>query len=431
MHPRPILPGLSPGLFLNSLLLLAFLTLPARAEEVTQAGHPYALGVILPDSPEADRDKALTDFYTQWKSLYLTEGCGKDRAYVNVGADGKAMQGGAAEDTITVSEAHGYGMLITVLMADKDPKAHALFDDMVRFFRDHPAASGPGLMAWNQVLGCDDASGRVNGATTASDGDLDIAMALLLADKTWGSKGAISYKTEAKTVLAAILAREVAAEDRYMLLGDWAKAPDPENPDRAITTRTSDFMPGHFTAFARTTGETRWYDLRDQSYALLEQLRHRWARDTGLVPDFIIARLEGPEPAARNVLEGEGDGAFSWNAARVPWRIAMDAVLYGNQRARAALLPMIAWIRKDTGDDPSQINAGYWLSGAPMADQGEDQMAFLAPMAVAAMVDPDHQKWLDALWKDITKRSLADEDYYGNTLKLLCMIVLTGHWPPL
>jgi endo-1,4-beta-D-glucanase Y len=389
------------------------------------------MGVILPDVPEVDRDKALGDFYEQWKALYLTEGCGKDRAYVNVGADGKAMEGGSAENTITVSEAHGYGMLITVLMAAKDPKAHALFDDMVRFFRNHPAASGPGLMAWNQVTGCDNASGQVSGSTTASDGDLDIALALLLADKTWGSKGTISYKTEAQMVLKAILDREVAGEDRYMLLGDWAKTPDPENPDWAIATRASDFMPGHFTAFARATGETRWYDLRDQSYALLERLHRRWARDTGLVPDFIIARLEAPEPAAPHFLEGEGDGAFSWNAARVPWRIAMDAILYGNQRARAALLPLIGWIRKATDDDPGKINAGYWLSGAPMADQGEDQMAFLAPMAVAAMVDPAHQKWLDALWKDITNRPLAEEDYYGNTLKLLCMIALTGHWSPL
>ncbi|MCF8482247.1 MAG: hypothetical protein K9H25_17620 [Rhodospirillum sp.] len=401
------------------------LALPAQARD---AAAPYTLGIILPDTPQEEMDQALNAFHDQWKALYLTEGCGTDRAYVKVDADGKAVEGGSAEGSITVSEAHGYGMLITVMMADRDPKAQGLFDGMVRFFQDHSAASGPGLMAWNQVEGCGNARGRVDGSTSATDGDLDIALALLLADKTWGSKGAIDYKAQAQTVLSAILEREVAPGDQYMLLGDWAKTPDPDPPDTAIATRVSDFMPGHFTTFAQATGETRWYDIRDQTYALLEDLRHRWARNTGLVPDFVIVRLDAPEPAPPEFLEGEGDGSYSWNAARYPWRVAMDAILHGNQRARAALVPLITWIRTETGDDPARINAGYRLSGPPMADQGEGQMAFVAPLAVAAMVDPAHQGWLNALWVEITKRGLAEEDYYGNTLKLLCLIVLTGHW---
>ena len=39
---------------------------------------------------------------------------------------------------------------------------------------------------------------------SATDGDLDIAFGLLLADKQWGSAGAINYLAEARKVIAAI-----------------------------------------------------------------------------------------------------------------------------------------------------------------------------------------------------------------------------------
>ena len=40
---------------------------------------------------------------------------------------------------VTVSEAHGYGMLIAVSMADYDSEAKDLFDGMVRYYLHTPA----------------------------------------------------------------------------------------------------------------------------------------------------------------------------------------------------------------------------------------------------------------------------------------------------
>jgi len=56
------------------------------------------------------------------------------------------------------------------------------------------------------------------GADSATDGDLDIAYALLLADNQWGSSGSVDYKAEALAVLSDILDKEVNRID-WNLLG--------------------------------------------------------------------------------------------------------------------------------------------------------------------------------------------------------------------
>jgi hypothetical protein len=43
-------------------------------------------------------------------------------------------------DSISISEGHGYGMLILALMAGYDPHAQTYFDGMFRMFTDHQAA---------------------------------------------------------------------------------------------------------------------------------------------------------------------------------------------------------------------------------------------------------------------------------------------------
>jgi endoglucanase len=49
-------------------------------------------------------------------------------------------------------------------------------------------------------------------------------------------------------------------------------------------------------------------------------------------------------------------------------------------------------------------------------------------MGVAAMIDADNQAWLNAVWDNVTAQKLEDDDFYGNTLKLMAMIAMSGHW---
>ena len=82
--------------------------------------------------------------------------------------------------------------------------AKMIFDGLYRFYRSHPSRNNPRLMAWSQIKGCGNAP---KGDDSAADGDLDIAYALWLADRQWGSAGEINYSADAKVLLEAILSR--------------------------------------------------------------------------------------------------------------------------------------------------------------------------------------------------------------------------------
>lgn len=403
---------------LFAFLIACLLSIPTFAA-------PYTAGTILPGVPAAERDAALVAFYDQWKAVYFTHGCGDGRAYVDVAGDDKPVYGGTEAATISVSEAHGYGMLALVMMASFDPDARSDFDAMVRYFHDHPADSSPGLLAWNQVEGCADAGDDVGGRNSATDGDLDIAYALLLADAVWGSDGEFNYRAEAAAVMDAIAAYEVHPVGMHLFIGDWAGRPDDTYYQQ--TTRSSDFMMSHLRVFAEASGQVDWYSTLDRTYAIIDAMQ-RHAPQTALLPDFIVELDGEPRPADTMFLEGENDGHYSWNAGRYPWRVALDYLLFDEPRARAALMPLNAWVRTATADDPAAINAGYTLDGTPIAGQGINSMAFVAPFGVSAMIDGGNQQWLDAIWADVVARSIDDEDYFGNTLRLLCMIAMTGHW---
>ena len=90
------------------------------------------------------------------------------------------------------------------------------------------------------------------------------------------------------------------------------------------------------------------------------------------------------------------------------------------------------WVRGAAKEDPFQIATTYRLDGSIPEDQSTGSAAFIAMFAAAAIAgsgDPDgDQVWLDALWSALISIPLADEDYCGNTLKLLAMIELSGQW---
>jgi endoglucanase len=65
------------------------------------------------------------------------------------------------------------------------------------------------------------------GDDSAFDGDADIAYALLLADRQWGSKGAVAYRREAEQVMRAILRSTIGPRSHLPMLGDWT-SPDGE-----------------------------------------------------------------------------------------------------------------------------------------------------------------------------------------------------------
>jgi len=387
----------------------------AEAQNHPFGSHPlsYAAGAIRPNHlPQAALDQATRDFYDAWKARYLRQTCGTGR-YVVVA---RTRRG-----NLTVSEAHGYGMLLAALMAGHDPDARRIFDGMFVFFKEHPSIVTPSLMAWYQRTSCASAEG----SDSATDGDLDIAYALLLADRQWGSCGPIDYAAEAAALLAGIASGEVDPTGSYLRLGDWTQ---PAEPQYYAATRSSDFMPGHLRSFAAVTGMPAWTTILDHTYGVFDALQTTYSPATGLLPDFIADPLGSPMPVAPHFLEGPNDGAYDFNACRDPWRLASDFVISGEPRARTLVQRLTTWLRGATGDNPANIRAGYQLDGTPSPGADYLSLAFVAPLGVGAMVDASNQAWLNALWDLVVATPLEAGEYYENTLKLLSMIVMSGNW---
>ena len=119
---------------------------------------------------------------------------------------------------------------------------------------------------------------------------------------------------------------------------------------------------------------------------------------TGLLPDFIADPLGSPEPVAPGFLEGANDGAYDYDACRVPWRVATDFLVSGDARAHTVTQRLTTWARASTGNDPALFRSGYQLDGSVSPDADYLSMAFVAPLGVGAMVDAGNQAWLNAIW---------------------------------
>jgi endo-1,4-beta-D-glucanase Y len=374
--------------------------------------QPYAAGVLRPSGSTSTLDAAVVDYYQRWKSAFLRHNC--NSAWSQVWA--------ADADHTYVAEAQGYGMVIVATMAGADPDARRIFDGFVKWKIDHPSVIDPDLMASEQ----NDQCVSVNGGDAATDGDLDVAYALLLADRQWGSTGTYNYKQLAIRHINAIKRSEINPSTQLLRPGDWATTSDP----RYYVTRSSDWMADHFRAFRKATGDPAWDTIRAAHQNLMTTMQQNFAPSTGLLPDFVERTNSTPRPPAGKVLEDElGDGKYWWNACRVPWRIGADAVTSGDAKSLAAARKLNSWAKSKFGGNPGNIRVGYHLNGTQISS--EVSAAYTAPFAVAATTDSGSQAWLDALWNKMLATSFGSSEYFAASIQLQVMITVTGnHWVP-
>lgn len=374
-------------------------------------------------------DKTLS-FYDYWKETYISQDTyvpGEPQYYVRYSDEKYSGNNQSVE--VTVSEAHGYGMLITACLADYDDNTKELFDGMYRYYKAHLSDIGPNLMSWQQ---CDNGTALIDGAydgsmyagesDSAADGDLDIAYALLIADYVWGSNGDINYKQTAINIINDIMKYEVNKTDWIIQLGDWCWWSEPGETYYSAT-RSSDFIMQYMPVFAEVTGDQRWINVYDSTYDIINNIIAEY--DTGLLPDFIVKDSAGNFVASDEYfLEDVTDGMYAYNSCRTPWRISMDYLVNGNQNAKNFSDKLNKWITTKTNNAPENILAGYELDGTDYADY--DDLCFTAPFLISAMTDADFSEWENSLWTYIS--SYGDDVYYGDTIKMLCMITYSDLW---
>jgi hypothetical protein len=72
------------------------------------------------------------------------------------------------------------------------------------------------------------------------------------------------------------------------------------------------------------------------------------------------------------------------------------------------------------------------LEGYVIRGRHYEAMSFIAPLAVSAMVDKKNQQWVNKLWNYVIGVGIDDSDYFGNTIKMFNIIILSGnYWDPL
>jgi endoglucanase len=429
---------------LASPLLALSITLPSLAQQATPS-HPfpqhntYEQGTILPNHiSQEEMDDSVRSFYKAWKKHYVLPSSRQGESYIYFE--------GTRGSNICVSEGQGYGMVIVALMAGFDSTAQETYDCLYRWYKSHPTTSSSHLMAWTQKK---DGNSLDGGAAT--DGDMDIAYSLLLADAQWGRHSNIPYRQEAFAMIDAIRNQEINRQT-YVIMEDNTGRPRARD---YFDMRSSDYMPDHLRAFRDATGDPYWDTVINNNYRVFRFLQNTYSPDIGLVPDFIknirfspghvsTAAGTGPiiesdsddvnlfaQPAQPNYLESKYDGVYNFNACRVPWHIGADFLVSGDPRAAAFLTPINKWIQSTTKGNPDNISAGYNLSGEDLPHRYYEALCFICPFAVAAMSSPDNQEWLNKLWDYIQHFKMKDFDYYDNTIKILDMIILSGnYWTP-
>ena len=109
--------------------------------------------------------------YRQWSEHFVVKD-GKE-AYVRTTNSDK--------NTVVLSEAQSYGMLITVEAASKGLASQEDFDRLYRYYKNH-RLDDTQLMSWKQIIN----KGKVTVEDqNATDGDLYIAYALIQASNQW------------------------------------------------------------------------------------------------------------------------------------------------------------------------------------------------------------------------------------------------------
>jgi len=307
--------------------------------------------------------------YTTWKTKYL-KSCSGNRFRVAFNADE------------TVSEGIGYGMLLTVAHGDR-----AEFDGLWAYYKSR---SSGGLMGW-KASGCD----STTDPNSASDADLDSAMALIQAACKWGG----SYLSEATTLIANIKAKETIEGGTNYL--------KPASSGLDSCQNVSYASPAYYRAFAKKKPDQAafWNKLATDSYT---QLNSAANGSTGLVPNW--SNMSGGAGCG-----GKPDGdRYGYDAARTPWRVATDYVWNGTPAAKTYLGKLVTWVDGPAG------GIKYTLSGTK--ESVNHNSTFTGAFALAGMAQSQEKANLYGS----AFRAVSDSAYYEESLRAVYMLLASG-----
>lgn len=383
--------------------------------------------ILIQKYPKEELTLELLSFYQQWKNRYLrtVKSSSLPQEYLFYTLDQPIKN-----NAVTCSEAMGYGMVIFPLMSKFDSTSKDHFNYLYNYIKFYPSIYNSNLMAWQQII--TDNEDIINSepkTSSATDGDMDISYGLLLADKLWGKKDNIDYKSEALKRINALMDSCVDKDDYILTLGDWVQGID-NSPFKKVT-RSSDFIIYILREFIKVDfkNSKSWrYVIKRIDNIITNQL-NRESKNNGLMPDFFIKGKNQFIAPKEKVLENIHDGDYYFNSCRIPWRYSMD-ILLNKGPVTKQLYTLNKWIIRETNSIPKNIVSGYYVAnstpGEPFGTSND--LSFVAPFLVSSLLQRENENWTIDLWKTIIDIPIENSTFYGNTIKLMTMIIATGNW---
>jgi hypothetical protein len=406
------------------LVFLLGITSPLWAQNINSGGGTftfphnvtYANGIMPNVDSAAVMDQAITQMYTTWYDNAVTNtgvtrpgdptctGC--LRVYRNTNSND------------TVSEGIGYGMLIAIMMDDQ-----TLFNGLFDYAQQY---MGPGeasnhyVMDWNI-----DQNGNVIGANGATDADEDMAMALLMANKIWGSTGAINYLQDFQNMINAIWNYEIGSGGE-VYSGDAYQYP----------YYCSYMDPAWYSCWnSYDTQGHNWDQPISWVYNTFYSTIYNDNGTTGMMPNQVDQNLI---PTTTTSYSADTMG---YDASRYPLRIGIDYLWNGTPMAKTLMNAMATTIETGvntvglTGEIEELWN---FTNAAPSGSNCTDLQS--GPACVAAMSLPNstaNQNFVNSLYTNMMSRfgspgcngGTATFQYFQDDVDFLSALVATGNFP--
>lgn len=350
----------------------------------TAPKYPFPQNVHYPfgEMTSVISNEFVQKWYDNWKKKYLQQ-CSN------------SIRPGVDPLTKSLVEAQGFSMVAVAYMGDKET-----FDALYSYYKSKQNSDACGLMGW-KVNGCDNFEDR--GAAT--DGDIDVACALIVASWQWPDAG---YKEKASSLITTLKKMVLDCNGKLAVYPGCAGGRQWGGCDE---TDISYYTPAFFRYFAKVTGDESWTKLADDTHLIRDAAANS---TTGLVPDW--------QSVAGRAGSGSRKGYFSFDAIRAPYKQTMDFLWHGNEKAGAWAKKLTTWAH---GFGVKKIVDGFQLNGTTAGSN--HNMAVVGSMAVAAMANTPEV--LDAFAKEVI--TLKDDYWYSGYLGNLYLLALTGNmWTP-
>ena len=369
----------------------------------------------------ATNEAGLQALYAAWVQKFYVTAEEEIKAPDELGDAKLAALTGSArikfdEPLNTVSEGIGYGMLITYFMKDWDK-----FDRIFKYYRAYPvsAASGYYFMKW-KVSGDKYNGGFVLGAQggSATDADLDVVTALLLA---YAEKGSPEYLDYALKVANSIYMTEINATTNLLMPGNSGG-----HMADGYCYNISYFSLVGLRLLAKydTEHSAKWNEVLAASKAYMKKVQDA---SYGLWPDWSDANGNPISPENSNNPSSTSAlyDFFGLESVRIPLRLIWDYSWFGDETTKAMASKAAQYIYGQANGDIMNVLARYKYAGE-QPTVGLGGAHFKGVFCALWTVNPDYANSVNTCRDVVLNASI--KNYFETSLQLLSSLYLNGYF---